>query len=211
MMSEYAFLTEDEPSRDLPPDLKRAVQKVLKATDTLCPPPCYDASYWREERRSIAHLAVWESARAYREEVGTSREAFAVICAKRAIYAEWERLRESEKAVVAFSVDEETGEEVEFVDPEAYEAIELSVLCGEVRSALERLSPQERQLLGWHYGAERVSIREMAKRLGVSKSVAHERLQRVLERLRGILLGDLGSEKGEKRSKRADKRRGVDY
>ncbi len=210
-MSEHPILTDDNPPRGLPPDLKRAVQKALKATDTLCPPSCYDASYWREERRSIAHLAVWESAQAYRAEIGTSREAFAVICAKRAIYAEWKRLWKSDKAVVAFPVDEETGEEVEFVDPKAYEEIELCVLCAEVRSALERLSLQERQLLEWHYGTEQRSVREIAEHLGVSKSVAHERLQGALEKLRGILLGDSGTQKGKKRSKRADKRHKRDY
>jgi hypothetical protein len=49
-------------------------------------------------------------------------------------------------------VNAETGDEVEFEDAEAFEAFDL--LCGQVQEALMRLSPEERQLLEWHFGEE---------------------------------------------------------
>ena len=41
------------PDHDLLPDLQQAVKKALAATDDLGPPPCYDATYWREERGAL--------------------------------------------------------------------------------------------------------------------------------------------------------------
>jgi len=82
-------------------------------------------------------------------------------------------------------IDEETGEEMGYPDERALEEMELSVVCGEIREALNRLSAAERQLIEWHYGDEALSVREIARRLGVSKSVAHQRLQQAIARLRG--------------------------
>ena len=82
------LLRPGEPPRDLPPDLRQAVRKALSATHCLTPPPSYDNHYWREEREALANCAVWQAARTYRAEMGISREAFALLCAKRAIYAE---------------------------------------------------------------------------------------------------------------------------
>ncbi len=41
------------PDHDLPADLQQSVKKTLKATDDLCPPPYYDAAYWRGERGAL--------------------------------------------------------------------------------------------------------------------------------------------------------------
>ncbi|GIV09632.1 MAG: hypothetical protein KatS3mg019_1723 [Fimbriimonadales bacterium] len=172
----------DEPPRDLPPNLQQAVRCALAATHCLRPPPRYDPTYWREEREAIASCAVWQAAQAYHTEIGISREAFAQICAFRAIYGEWQRLWERDKAVVVMLADEETGEEVEFADVEALEAIEESVLCGQVREALERLSAEERQLLEWYLG-EGLSERAIAKRVGCSHVAVHTRLRRAWQHL----------------------------
>lgn len=172
----------DEPPHDLPPDLQQAVRRALAATHCLRPPPCYAPTYWREEREAIANYAVWRAAQAYHTEIGISREAFAQICAFRAIYGEWQRLWRRDKAVVAMPVDEETGEAVEFEDEEALEAIGEHLLCGQVREALERLTAEERQLLEWYFG-EGLSEREIAKRVGCSQKTVHKRLQSALRRL----------------------------
>jgi RNA polymerase sigma factor (sigma-70 family) len=163
----------------------------------LTPPPSYDNHYWREEREALVNCAVWQAARTYRAEMGISREAFALLCAKRAIYAEWQRLCERDRMVVRTPVDTETGEEVEFEDGDALEAIEENLLRGQVQEALMRLSPEERQLLEWHFGEE-ASEREIAKRLGKSKTWVHKQLEAIIGRLRSFLLGD-SNEDSEKR------------
>ncbi|GIV09608.1 MAG: hypothetical protein KatS3mg019_1699 [Fimbriimonadales bacterium] len=186
----------DEPPRDLPPDLQQAVRCALAAAHCLRPPPRYDPTYWREEREAIASCAAWQAAQAYRAEIGILREAFAQICALRAIYAEWKRLWERDRAVVAMPVDEETEEEVEFADAEALEWIEESVLCAQVRAALARLSAEGRQLVEWSFG-EGLSERAIAERVGKSKSWVHKRLGALVAQLRGLLLGDSNEEVGK--------------
>ena len=170
------------PDHDLPPDMQQAVKKALTATDDLCPPPCYDATYWREEREAIARLAVGQAAQVYQERDGVSREAFAVICAKRAIYEEWRRWRERERGVVSIPVDEETGEEMEIVDAGALEALWEGVFCMELREALACLSEADCQLLKW-YIEEGLSERAIAERLGCSHVAVHKRLHCAWSRL----------------------------
>jgi len=79
----------------------------------------------------------------------------------------------------------------------------MGVLCSQVREAMGRLSEEERQLLEWHFGEE-LSEREIAARLGKSKTWVHERLECVKEQLREWLGAGTGSEKG-KRAKRGKK------
>jgi len=170
------LLYPDEPPRDLPPDLQQAVRKALAATHRLNPPPRYDTHYWREEREAIANCAVWQAAQAYRADTGISREAFALLCALRAIYTEWRRLRKLDEPLVPMPVDAETGDEVEFEDAEALEAIEGHLLCVQVREALGRLSAEERQLVAWYFG-EGLSERAIAAQLGCSHMTVHRRLR----------------------------------
>jgi RNA polymerase sigma factor (sigma-70 family) len=205
-MTPFPLSSDDEPPRELPHDLQSAVQKALAATYTLAPPPRYDGVYWREEREAIAYVAVWQAARTYRPEVGVSREVFAVLCAKRAIYREWRRVQEWARYEMEIPIDEETGEEMEFPDESALEQMELSVVFGEVRQALERLSAAERRLIEWHYGDEALTVREIAKRLGVSRSVVHQQLQRAIARLRIECGVEQESEKDGKKGKSPDKR-----
>ncbi len=180
-MNDTLFLP-DEPLRDLPPDLQQAVRKALAVTHCLNPPPCYDTHYWREEREAIANCTVWQAAQTYRAEMGISREVFALLCARRAIYTEWQRLCERDKRVVPMPVDAETGEEVEFEDEGALEATVGHLLCVQVQEALERLSAEERRLLEWYFG-EGLSEREIAQRWECSHVVVHKRLQRAWKHL----------------------------
>jgi RNA polymerase sigma factor (sigma-70 family) len=207
-VSAIPFLPDDEPSRELPQDLQVAVKKVLAATHSLTPPSRYDESYWREEREAIAYLAVWQAAQAYRPEMGVSREVFALLCAKRAIYREWHRVQEWDRYETAIPIEEETGEEREFPDVAAQEAVEWAVIISTVQEALARLSTEDRQLIEWHYGDEALTVREIAVRLRVSKSVAHKRLQRAVARLCSECGVEPESQKEKKRQEGTDKKGG---
>jgi RNA polymerase sigma factor (sigma-70 family) len=60
-------------------------------------------------------------------------------------------------------------------------------------AALERLSPDQRQLVEWHV-LEKVPHAEIGRRLGVSENTARQRFFRAVTRLRLALEPELGSE-----------------
>lgn len=95
--------------------------------------------------------------------------------------------------VVAMPVDEETGEEIEFEDPRAQEEVEKSMLCAEIRAALEKLPEAWLAIIEWHYG-QGLSEREIAQQLGRSKSWVHRRLSRALSALRAIVGEKVGED-----------------
>lgn len=171
----------------LPPDLLRAVNRAMRRTNVLRLPPRYDATYWREERLQIAACAAWQAARSYSSSLGISREAYATLCAQRAIYAEWRRLR-TDYCLVQMPIDPDTGEEAEPEDPDACAAVWLQAECAVVRAEVERLSDAERQLLEWRFG-EDLSEQAIAERLGCSQPAVSQRLRRILQRLRQQLGG----------------------
>ncbi len=181
---------------DDPPELQQAVRRAVALTHYLAPPPGYDPSYWREERIAIANLAVWRAYLDYQPDRGASLEGFAVRCAVRAIVREWERLCRQGRGVVAMPVDEETGEEMEFEDVGACEAIEENAQCGEIRAALEKLPEEQRVILELHYGLG-LSEREIARQLGRCKSWVHRQLVAALEALRAMV-GEKGEEGGKR-------------
>ncbi|MCS7208960.1 MAG: sigma-70 family RNA polymerase sigma factor [Fimbriimonadales bacterium] len=169
----------------LPSDLQRAVYRALRSTDTLCLPPCYNPTYWREERLQIAACAAWQAARSYDPNSGISRETYAALCAQRAIHAEWRRLH-ADNRLVQMPVDPETGEELEVEDPDACAAVWLQAECMQLRAALTTLNAIERQLLRWRF-EDGLSEQEIAQRLGCSQPAICKRLQRILQRLRRFL------------------------
>lgn len=90
--------------------------------------------------------------------------------------------------------DEEAEEQeaLEVADPRAQEEIEENALCAQVREALAQLEEPHRAVVEWHYG-EGLSEREIAKRLGKSKSWVHRRLEEALRKI-----GEFWGQKVEK-------------
>lgn len=181
-----------EPPACLTPELQRAVVCAVRRTDTLRPPPCYDAAYWREERQQIAACAVWQAAQAYDPAVGVACEWYAALCAQRAIYAEWRRLR-ADRCLVRLTVDPDTEEEWEVEDPDACAAVWLQAECAWVRRVLETLPPADRQLLEWRLN-EGLTEREISARLSCSQPAVSRRWTRLLRRLRRLLGVEIASE-----------------
>ncbi len=173
----------DDPPDALPPELQRVARHAVRRTDCLTPPPNYDPAYWREERTAIAHIAAWQSALEYQPDRGVSLQTYAALRAEWAILDEWKRLQRTGWCLAALPVDEETGEVIEVVDPEAQALVEENALCAQVRAAVAALPAAERQVVDLHFGAG-LSEHAIACRLGVSKSWVHRRLQSALVRLR---------------------------
>jgi RNA polymerase sigma factor (sigma-70 family) len=170
----------------LPPELQRAALRAVQRTDRLTLPPNYDPAYWREERTAIAHIAAWQAAQEYQPDRGVSLQTYAALRAEWAILDEWKRLQRTGWCLAALPVDEETGEVIEVVDPDAQALVEENALYAQVRAAVAALPAVERRVVELHFGAG-LSERAIACRLGVSKSWVHRRLQSALARLRADL------------------------
>jgi DNA-directed RNA polymerase specialized sigma24 family protein len=84
---------------------------------------------------------------------------------------------------VLIRCDEETGEEVEFPDERAWEAMEEGLLVSAVREALHALSGLDEQIGVW-YLFDELSEREIAERLGMSQPAVCKRLQRIVAYVR---------------------------
>jgi RNA polymerase sigma factor (sigma-70 family) len=171
------------PICDDPPELQRAAFRAVQRTNRMTPPPNYDPTYWREERTAIAHIAAWQAAQEYQPDRGVSLQTYAALRAEWAILDEWKRLQRAGWCLAALPVDEETGEVLEVVDPEAQALVEANALCAQVRAAVESLPAAERRVVALHFG-DGLSERAIARVLGVSKSWVHRRLQSALARLR---------------------------
>jgi RNA polymerase sigma factor (sigma-70 family) len=180
--------------RDLPSPLQRAVHHaVAQQHPTRAPRSC--ACHWQEELYHEAAVAACKALQTYDPTKGSLYSwGLRVIgqhlqrfCAK-----EWQVARQE----CAYPCDEETGEEVAFVDGEALEWIEERVLCAQVRAALAQLPERERCLIEWYFG-EGLSERAIAKWVGKSKSWVHKRLGALVARLRRLLLGGSSEEVGK--------------
>jgi RNA polymerase sigma factor (sigma-70 family) len=193
--------------RDLPKPLQDAVHDAVAACKPQNAPRPYGGD-WLEELYSEAIAAAWEAQQSYDPNKGCSLYGWGLRVIGQRLQGFCDRVWNAARHECDYPCDEETGEEMEFPDEQASEEMELSVVYGEIREALMRLNEAERQLIEWHYGDEALSVREIAARLGVSKSVAHKRLQRAIVRLRSEYYGDSGVSKGRRCGKGADKRRG---
>ncbi|MCL6536255.1 MAG: sigma-70 family RNA polymerase sigma factor [Armatimonadetes bacterium] len=178
--------THEDPPDALPPELQRAALRAVQRTDRLTPPPNYDPAYWREERTAIAHIAAWQAAHEYQPDRGVSLPTYATLRAEWAILDEWKRLQRAGWCLASLPVDEETGEVLEVVDPDAQALVEAHALCAQVRAAVAALPAAERRVVALRFGAG-LSERAIAGVLGVSKSWVHRRLQSALARLRADL------------------------
>jgi len=175
-----------EPASELLSKLREAVHKAVELTNNLPVPPNYDNDYWRQERLAIARMAAWEAQFSYCPDKGVSLETYAFLRARWAILDEWKRLYRLGKNLEAFPIDDESGEEMEFEDPNAEQSIENHLLCSLVREAMGQLSEEKRIILEMHYG-ENLSIREIAEQLGRSKSWVHRELISAIEAIKSTL------------------------
>jgi RNA polymerase sigma factor (sigma-70 family) len=175
-----------DPVGDLPFDLQRAARVAAAYARRHYRPPAYSADYWGQESLQIAALAVWRAAEHYTPQHGVSRELYAYLCARRALYKEYERLCQLYERETPFPTDPETGAEIEVEDRTACDAV-ASLLCWDALArALERLEATDLWLVEQVWMLERSQL-AVARELGVSQPTLSRRLERIRKQLRAWL------------------------
>ncbi|MCS6923240.1 MAG: sigma-70 family RNA polymerase sigma factor [Fimbriimonadales bacterium] len=162
--------------RDLPPELRRAVKDAVARCRPEYRPRLY-AHDWLEELYHEAACAACEAQRSYDPAKGSLYAwGMRVIGQRLRRFCDtvWAACREEAE----WPCDEAIGEEVEFEDDAALEAMEEAVLCSQVQAALLQLNDRDRQLLEWYFGEEALSERAIAERLGCSHVSVHQGLRR---------------------------------
>jgi RNA polymerase sigma factor (sigma-70 family) len=172
---------------DLPKPLQAAVHKAVAACNPLCCPRLY-ANDWLEELYQEAIVAAWEAQQSYDPSKGCLLYRWGLRVIRQRLQAFCDGVWDAARHECDYPCDEETGEDVEFPDERALEAMEEGVVAGMVREALRALGGLDEQIGLWHL-FEWMSEREMAKRLGCSQKAVNKRLQRIKRYLRERLGG----------------------
>jgi RNA polymerase sigma factor (sigma-70 family) len=151
----------------------------------------------REDLVSWGMIGLLQAARAWDPERSHSFSTLACKAIERMIVRGVSREWKPEQAAATLSLDglvfgeEAEGREARFVDQIAGEQdVEQELLDSEtgiaVRSALEQLRPEQRQLIERHY-YEGVPVRELAEELGLTRQGVYMRQKNILQQLRDTL------------------------
>ncbi len=169
--------------RDLPKPLQTAVHNAVAACKPQNAPRLY-ARDWLEELYHEAIGAACDAQQKYDPNKGCSLYSWGLRVIGQRLQRFCDEVWAAARHECDYPCDEETGEEVEFPDVRASEAMEEGLLESAVREALRELGGLDEQIGVW-YLFEGLSEREIAKRLGKSKSWVHKRLERTLDHVRG--------------------------
>jgi RNA polymerase sigma factor (sigma-70 family) len=167
---------------DLPKPLQNAVHDAVAACKPQHAPRLY-VHDWLEELYHEAIKAAWEANRRYDPSKGCLLYSWGLRVIGQQLQAFCERVWGAVRHECAYPCDEETGEEVEFPDERAWEAMEEGLLVSAVREALHELGGLDEQIGVW-YLFDELSEREIAKRLGRSQKAVNKRLQKIKKYLR---------------------------
>jgi RNA polymerase sigma factor (sigma-70 family) len=167
---------------DLPKPLQNAVHDAVAACKPQYTPRLY-AHDWQEELYHEAIKAAWEANQRYDPNRGCLLYSWGLRVIGQQLQAFCERVWGAVRHECAYPCDEETGEEVEFPDERAWEAMEEGLLVSAVREALHALGGLDEQIGVW-YLIEGWSEREIAERLGMSQPAVCKRLQRIVAYVR---------------------------
>ncbi len=174
---------------EMPAHLEQIVQNALRRTQGWKLPPCYEPTYWMEERTSVARLAVWVAHLSYDPNAGVTFPVYAFFSAVQAIRREHRRAWRWSSRVMPLPSDESTGEDIDPADPFWQTPFEHCEQTCDIRRALSSLTDAERSLLFLRYEQE-MTEREIAQRMNLSKTAVHKRLVQLRCKLQ-IALADL--------------------
>jgi RNA polymerase sigma factor (sigma-70 family) len=173
--------------RDLPEPLQDAIHDAVAACQLQNAPRLY-ACDWLQELYHEAISAAWEAQQRYDSGKGCSLYRWGLRVIRQRLQAFCDGVWDAARHECDYPCEEETGEDVEFPDERALEAMEEGMVAGMVREALRALGGLDEQIGLWHL-FEWMSEREMAKRLGCSQKAVNKRLQRIKRYLRERLGG----------------------
>ncbi len=168
--------------------LEQIIRHVLHRTESWKVPLHYSADYWREERESIARVAVWQACVSYDPSMDVPFAVYAFYSALQAIRREHRLAWRWSRQTTSLPLDESTGEETDFADAHSTEPFDGCETTCDLQRALGTLSDAERTLLAW-WCDEELTEREIAKRLNLSKTAVHKRLVALRQRLQKALAG----------------------
>jgi len=177
---------------DLPEPLQHAVHYAVAR----CQPQYALRPYaddWREELYHEAVVAAWEAYQTHDPDQGASLYGWGMRVIGQRLQAFCDSVWGAAKRECEYPCDEETGEPVEFPDPNAFEAVAGRILVCAVQQALQGLATLDAQVGAW-YLLEGLNEQAIAARLGVSQPAVSKQLKRILAELRR----ELGVENAEK-------------
>ena len=177
---------------DLPEPLQHAVHYAVAHCQPQYAPRPY-ADDWREELYHEAVVAAWEAYQTHDPKRGASLYGWGVRVIGQRLQVFCDSVWGAAKRECEYPCDEETGEPMEFPDPNAFEAVEGRILVCAVQQALQNFAPQDAQVGAW-YLLEGLNEQAIAARLGVSQPAVSKRLKRILAQLRR----ELGVENAER-------------
>lgn len=168
------------------PQLEQIARDALHRTQRWRTPPGYEASYWQEERESIAWMAIWNACLSYKPNAKVSFTAYAFFRAVQAIRQEHRLAWRWSTSTVPLLCDGVSGEPTEPADPDWQKPFQQCEDRCDLQILLQSLSEPERQLLHWCY-QEGLTEREIAQRLNLSKTAVHKRLAQVKNKMEKAL------------------------
>ena len=173
---------------DLPEPLQWAVHRAVARCQPQNIPRLY-ANDWLEELYHEAIVAALEAQRRYDSSKGCSLYSWGLQVIGQRLQVFCNRVWDAARHECDCPCDEETGEEIEFPDERALEQMKEGLLVCMVREALHELDRLSEQIGLW-YLLDEFSEREIAEKLGKSKSWVHKRLEQILGYLRSRLGGE---------------------
>jgi len=177
---------------DLPKPLQHAVHYAVARCQPQYAPRPY-ADDWHEELYHEAIVAAREAYQTYDPDRNASLYGWGVRVIGQRLQVFCDSVWGAAKRECEYPCDEETGEPVEFPDPNAFEAAEERIFVCAVQQALQGLATLDAQVGAW-YLLEGLNEQAIAAQLGVSQPAVSKRLKRILAQLRR----ELGAENEEK-------------
>jgi len=166
---------------DLPLPLQYAVRKSVAECHPEIRPHHYDSD-WEEELYHEAAVAAWEALCSFNPD-RSSLYCWGLRVVKQHLKRFCDKAWQQARCECDWPRDEDSQEEVEFVDPEAQAVVESQTLLSHLLSCL---GDRDRLIIDLYY-LQGLTEREIAKLLCCSQKAVNKRIHRAVKRLRNAV------------------------